>query len=248
MAKTALSNAAHGPRATAEKRHPRQAGTPLATIAYAPSCILDPAQRPPSTWGGARNRADRTSYYLSAAQVTHMLEAADFAERIGKPFNRHWTVHFEMGGIAEHDGAAFVGRLLSLVRKQVRRAGGELAALWARENGAGKGGHVHILLHIPAAITLRNQTRRWIKAAGGKPVPRASKVRTVGRLVSAATAGGAHYRANADMVLAYLVKAAAPETGRALDLPRYGEGGLVTGKRIGWTQNIGETARRKANS
>jgi len=175
-----------------------------------------------------------------------MLHTATFAERIGLPFNRHWAVHYEMAGIAEHDGAAFVGRLLSLVRKHVRRAGGELAALWARENGEGKGGHVHILLHVPAPLTLRNQTLRWIKAAGGNPVFRVSKVRTVGGVLSAATAGGAHYRANANVVLAYLVKAASPETGRVLDLPRYGEGGLVTGKRIGWTQNIGETARRKA--
>ena len=172
-----------------------------------------------------------------------MIEAANFAERIGLAFNRHWTVHYEMAGIAEHDGAAFVGRLLALVRKHVWRAGGKLAALWARENGDGKGGHVHILLHLPSGMTLRNLTRRWIKAAGGNPVRRVSRVRTIGSRLTDAKVGGEHYRANADAVLAYLVKAASDETGKALALPRSGEGGPIIGKRAGWTQNIGAKAR-----
>ena len=172
-----------------------------------------------------------------------MIEAANFAERIGLAFNRHWTVHYEMAGIAENDGAAFVGRLLALVRKHVQRAGGELAALWARENGDGKGGHVHILLHLPTGMTLHNRTRRWIKAAGGRPVRRVSRVRTIGGLLTNAKVGGAGYRSNADAVLAYLVKAASNHTGRALGLPRFGEGGPIIGKRAGWTQNIGATAR-----
>lgn len=177
-----------------------------------------------------------------------MIEAANFAERIGLAFNRHWTVHYEIAGIAEHDSAAFVGRLLALVRKWVRRAGGNMAALWARENGDGKGGHVHILLHLPSGMTLRNLTLRWIKAAGGNPVRRVSRVRTIGGLLTNAKVGGARYRANADAVLAYLVKAASAETGHALALPRHGEGGPIIGKRAGWTQNIGQAARAKVTT
>ena len=174
-----------------------------------------------------------------------MIEAAIFAERIGLPFNRHWTVHYEMAGIAERDGALFVGRLLTLVRKFVRRAGGDLAALWARENGHGKGGHVHILLHLPNGLTLRNRTRRWIKAAGGNPVRRVSKVRAIG---GAARPDGDHYRANANEVTAYLLKGASNETGRALGLNRYGDGGPIIGKRAGWTANIGQAARKRAKA
>jgi len=173
-----------------------------------------------------------------------MIDAAHFAERIGLAFNRHWTIHYEMAGIAEHDGAAFVGRLLTFVRKYIHRAGGKLAALWARENGDGKGGHVHILLHVPSGITLRNLTRRWIKAAGGNPVRRVSRVRTIGATLANASIGGAHYQANADAVLAYLVKAASNETGEALGLPRHGEGGQIIGKRCGTSQNIGAKARK----
>ena len=177
-----------------------------------------------------------------------MIEAANFAERIGLAFNRHWTVHYEMAGIADSDGAAFVGRLLALVRKHVRRLGSEAAALWARENGDGKGGHVHILLHLPSGMTLHNRTRRWIKAAGGKPLRRVSRVRTIGGRLAHADLGGPHYRSNADAVLAYLIKGASDETGGTLALPRSGEGGRVIGKRCGMTQNIGPKARHAEGS
>ena len=175
-----------------------------------------------------------------------MIEAANFAERIGLEFNRHWTVHYEMAGIAESDGTRFVGRLLALVGKHVRRAEGKLAAVWAREGGEGKGGHVHILLHVPQGVTLRNRTRRWIKAAGGRPVRQVSRVRTIGGTLANAKVGSASYRVNADAVLAYLSKGASEETGRTLALPRSGEGGPVIGKRCGWTQNIGHAARARA--
>jgi len=245
MAKSMPSRDAPCVVQTAEQPRSWETGTRLATIAYAPSCILDPASRRPNgTWGGARNRADRASVYLSRDAVMAMLEAAAFAESIGLAFNRHWTVHYQMAGIAERDGAAFIGRLLSLVRKHVRRRGGELAALWSRENGTGKGGHVHILLHTPAGVTLRNRTRTWIKAAGGRPMRRVTKVRTIGRTLTDGQSSGALHYANLEAVLAYLLKGASAETGHELGLPRYGEGGPIIGKRCGVTQNIGPTARR----
>lgn len=244
MAKIAPSRASGTPVNTGEIRDCAETGTALATIAYAPSCSLDPADRGPrATWGGARNRADRASYYLAHDKVLDMIAAALFAERIGLPFNRHWTVHYQMAGIAERDGAAFIGRLLSLVRKWVRRMGGQMAAMWARENGHGKGGHVHILLHLPHGMTLHNRTRRWIKVAGGKPVRRVSRVRTIGGLLTNVDPGSAHYRSNADAVLAYLVKGASDQTGHDLALARFGEGGRIIGKRCGWTENIGQKAR-----
>ena len=175
-----------------------------------------------------------------------MIQAARFAERIGLAFNRHWSIHYEMAGIAERDGAAFVGRLLALVRKHVRRVGGELAALWVRENGHGKGGHVHVLLHLPSGLTLRNRTRSWIKTAGGNPVRRVSRVRTIGGTLKTDNISNGAYRANADAVLAYLVKGASDDTGRALALPRSGEGGPIMGKRAGWTVNIGAAARARS--
>ena len=51
--------------------------------------------------------------------------------------------------------------------------------------------------------------------------------------------GSAHYRANLDAVLAYLLKGADVAAGEALGLDRCGEGGKIIGKRCGRTQNVG---------
>jgi hypothetical protein len=45
---------------------------------------------------------------------------------------------------------------------------------------------------------------------------------------------------NADAVLRYLLKYRDMETDEALGLARFGEAGLVVGKRVGFTQNIGK--------
>ena len=116
------------------------------------------------------------SHNLSRQQVEGMIAAAQFAASANLNIQRHWTVHYERAGIADRHGAAFIGRLLKLVGKAARRAGGEMAAQWVRENGEGKGAHVHILLHLPAGMTLRGRTRHWIVTAGGTFRLRVSKV------------------------------------------------------------------------
>ena len=260
---------------TAENWRAGQSGTRLANLVSSPSCTLDTASRGLGrAWGGPRNRADRVSLHLSRRQVIDLLAATLFARSIGKPFNRHWTVNCQLAGIADHDAARFTGKLIDLARKQARRDGGELAAAWAREGGDGKGGHVHMMLHLPPGMTLRNRTRRWIKAAGGTARRRASKVRIIAGMkanesigdgggegstlanvsIGGGGAGGAnltkpdigeHYRANADAVLSYLLKGADAATAGELGLTRYGEAATIIGKRAGFTQNIGPTARRR---
>lgn len=197
------------------------------------------------SWGGARNRADRVSWHLSQGQAVKLIEAASNAELNRLRFNRHWTVHYERAGIAESDGARFIGHLLKLASAQARRDGGQMAAIWVRENGEGKGGHVHIMLHLPAGTHLRNRTRRWIVAAGGKYRARVSRVNSIGGRLSFAELGGdpmsdQHYRANAEAVLRYLLKYGNVGAGEALGLARFGEAGKVIGKRCGFTQNIGK--------
>lgn len=246
MAKRRPKRAPVSAMITAKKRSIAETGTALAIYRDSPSCGLGMAGTGSGrAWGGARNRADRTSWHLSEQQARGMMAAAAFAETIDLAFNRHWIVHYQRAGIAEHDGARFVGRLLRLMAAQARREGGVLAAIWARENGDGKGGHVHILMHLPTGLSLRNRTRRWIVAAGGTYRLRVSRVRIIGGRLSHATERGAHYQQNTGRVLAYLLKGASEATGLALDLDRYGEGGPIIGKRAGWTQNIGAAARQQ---
>jgi hypothetical protein len=218
------------------KRANPESGTALAIIDDIPSGGLSPAGM---GWGGARNRADRTSDYLTRRQCEGLIAAADQAQRIGLPFNRHWTIHYERAGVAEIDAARFIGRLLKLAGDYARRHHGKIAAMWVRENGDGKGGHVHILLHLPSRLSLRGRTAHWVRLAGGKCCARVSRVRSIGHSLCSADNGGEHHRKNTDAVLSYVLKGADAETGAALGLKRHGERGLIIGKRCGRTQNIG---------
>lgn len=217
-----------------------ESGTALAIIDKIPS---DGSIAVRGNWGGARNRRDRTSWHLSKLQCEGLIAAAQYAEHLGLAFNRHWTVHYEKAGIADIDAAGFVGRLLKLARDHATRKQGQFTAVWVRENGEGKGGHVHILMHMPAERTLRGRTRRWVTLAGGTYRPRTSRVVSIGGRLLSADSGSEHYQHNAAAVLAYVLKGADRQTGEALSLPRSGEGGLVIGKRCGWSQNIGQQAR-----
>ena len=245
------SNRARASRSTmAEPRRCPKTGTGRATIANTSCSVvafrLSPAK---ATWGGARNRADRASEVLADRKVDDLLHAARFALATGRTFQRHWIVHYGRAGVAAEDGAAFVRRLLDPLHKLARRAGGELTALWVREHASTYGEHVHILLHLPFGLSLRNRTRRWIEAAGGTYQPGVSMVTSVGgRLVKQTAKNGSntgeHHRANAANLVRYLLKSASGEMGNKLGLTRHSRGGRIIGKRCGWTQNIGAAARK----
>lgn len=220
----------------------REVGTRLAIIDTIQSCGSSLAG---NGWGGARNRRERASEHLTLRQCQGLIAAAERAERMGLAFNRHWTVHYERAGITEHDATRFIGRLLKLAGDYARRHRGRLAAIWVRENGPGKGGHVHILLHLPRGLTMNGRTRKWIGLAGGRCRDKVSHIRPIGGRLISADNGGEHYRANADKVRDYLLKGASLEAGEALGLAGAGQGGLVNGKRCGRTQNIGGRENRR---
>lgn len=247
MAKMPPPRACASVKQTAENRATPQSGTQPAIIDLLESCDLGTSKPAiDRTWGGARNRADRSSNNLTRRQCELMLAAAAYAERTGRTFSRHWTVHYQAAGIPENDGAAFVGRLLNTVGRHVRRAGGDMTAIWARENGIGKRGHVHIAMSLPASFSLRNRTRRWIEVAGGSYRKSVSKVRIIGGTLASSGQDSERHGVNARNVLAYLMKGADDETGTALGMKRFGESGIVIGKRCGWTQNIGAAAQAMA--
>ncbi len=225
---------------TAENGRLPNTGTALANYSLTSSCILaQPNDGQQGTWGGARNRADRVSYGLTDKQVLGLMESALYAFATGRVFQRHWTVHYGLAGIQPDDAMRFIGKLLDLIGKQARREGGKVTAIWVRECASGKGEHVHILLHLPVGMTLKNRTRRWIKAAGGSWSAGVSKVTRIGgRLPKVEGSSEGHARQNAANVVRYMLKAAAAEFGEQLKLGRFGEGGRIVGKRCGWTQNL----------
>lgn len=220
----------------AENGQSRRSGTRVAIIPKLLSAGAIPAG---SGWGGARNTGSRVTDGLSVDKCEAMLAAAAKAGALGLPFNRHWTVHYERAGIAEHDAVRFVGRLRKYASDYARRHNGKFAVMWVRESGDGKGGHVHMLMHLPADLRLNGRTRRWINLAGGRCMAKVSRVTAIAGRIGAAERGGAHYASNLATVRSYLLKGADRATCEALGLDYRGSQGTVVGKRCGWSQNIG---------
>ncbi|MEN3976448.1 hypothetical protein [Emcibacter sp. SYSU 3D8] len=199
------------------------------------------------TWGGARNRRDRVSHALTLKQATNIIEAARYAIRIGLPFNRHITIHWETAGIPDSRAAWATGRYLKLMGDWVAKQGGCIAWVWVRENGDGKGSHTHILVHVPAGLPIGSIQRRWLRRITGKPY-KAGTIHTtrIGGTLAAAQAVTEAYLANLGEAVAYVLKGASADSAAALGLDKLEPGGSIIGKRTATSQNLGATARRLA--
>ena len=234
MAKKATTSPGIGcARAPGDRSFP-QNGTKDADYSATLSCKLgDQPNSRQRAWGGARNRADRVSYHISDEQASKLRAAAALAFSSSRVFQRHWTVHYGLAGIEPADATRFIGKLIDLVSKQARREGGHLSAIWVRECASNKGEHVHILMHLPAGMSLRNRTRRWIETAGGEYRRGVSKVTIVGGQLLETLGGGARAQCNAENVVRYMLK-----TTSSGPWSRFGSGGPVVGKRCGHTLNL----------
>ncbi|NBB26274.1 hypothetical protein GVM20_14165 [Porphyrobacter sp. SLTP] len=164
--------------------------------------------------------------------------AMAYADLAGMPLTRHWIVDYELAGIADRDGAAFVGRLLNLPRRYARARGGSFAAVWVREIGTRHGAHVHIAMHWPRGWKLGYLTRRWIKAAGGQYCKGVSRVRPVGGSLNCAWTSPGLYRENLERLGNYLTKSSDRVVAAELGVGLLKPGGTIVGKRWGRTQNL----------
>lgn len=206
----------------------------------------DPAFSPLPGRGGARNRADRVTTALSERDAGKLLEANARALQIGLPFNRFITVHWESAGLA--DGLKATGRLLKLMGDWLRTRGRQVAFTWVRENGHGKGAHVHILIHLPPDLldAFNRRQRGWLKACGALWRGGVLKTRSIGRTYQQALGGGPDYLANLAETVDYVLKSADHRARERFGVRRCEDGGTVVGKRCGVSQNLGPAACRLA--
>lgn len=211
-------------------------------FSFNPSEASSPALR----WGGKRNSSARTSESLSLNQAANIIEAAQFTAAIGLPFNRHVTIHWAQAGVPDSRAAWATGRFLKLAGDWLAKRGGRVAWVWVRENGDGKGSHVHILMHVPAGERLGNMQRRWLRSIAGAAY-RARTIRTarIGGTAGAAQTAPAPYQANLAAVVGYIVKDASPTAALALRLEPAETSGWIIGKRAATSQNIGRAARAR---
>lgn len=116
-------------------------------------------------WGGARNRADRTSLHLTEKQCRDMIFALLLSETIGCPFNRFITIGWHDGGIADRDVVKATGALITLMRDWLKSQGHKCVWAWVQEHGRVKQAHVHILLHVPPDLAplFSRLPLHWVK-------------------------------------------------------------------------------------
>lgn len=177
--------------------------------------------------------------------------AAWFAREIGLPLNRHTTIHWERGGVA--DALAATMHFLGLAKAWARSRGAGFAYVWVREAGPDKGEHVHILLRVPPDLAddFRRRQRGWLKACGAawrKGVVRSERIGFSLRHADQTGYSGKTYEANLGEVLDYILKGAGRVVRKRLGLMRCEQGGLIVGKRCGTSVNLGASARRFAAS
>lgn len=209
--------------------------------------------------GGARNSASRTSDSITLDAAENLIAAAGHAERIGLPFTRFITIHWQAAGIVDSDAAEATAAFIKLASDWLRTRGHKTGSLWVRENPEGKGSHVHIAIHVPAGETLGRMQRRWLRRIIGKlrnykkgsPDGRwryrkgVIKTEPIGRSTRAAFSDPDGYRLNLENVLAYVLKGASPDAAAELRLKRLEPQGRIIGKRTGTSQNIGRAARSR---
>jgi len=100
--------------------------------------------------GGARNHGSRESHALTEVQIANLKAAERHAATIGLPFTRMITIHWQAAGVPLEGMARATGRFTDLMTKALARHGSRTAWLWVHENGDNKGGHCHLLVHVPA--------------------------------------------------------------------------------------------------
>ena len=198
--------------------------------------------------GGARNRADRVSDALTAAQVANLQAAVAHADMIGQPFTRMITIHWERAGLPLEGMAKATYRYLDYLTKALARHGSTTAWTWVHENGHTKGGHAHILAHVPAELVpmITKQQRGWLRRITGAPY-RAKVIlsRPIGGRLGVEAANPDLHAINLAEALGYVLKGAGADAASQFGLERLEAGGRVIGKRCGMSQNIGPKAREQ---
>lgn len=208
-------------------------GTGLAFLPLPIGCAPSPVPASLFQHGGARNSASRTSDGLTLTQAEKLVEAAQTASVIGRPLNRHICVHWEAAGLTDKEAMGATTGFLKYLREWLR---GQTAYIWTRENGDGKGSHLHILAHIPETKKMSGAlSRRWVQRCAMRTY-RAGAIFSR-KITGASQPTEALYSQNLSKVLAYILKGTEPKAAVSLGLV-HEHGGQVIGKRCGNSRNI----------
>lgn len=199
--------------------------------------------------GGARLDGARASKHLSVSQCRNLLEAAYVAWENGQPFNRFITILWEQGGIDPRNNATVTGQFMKLAKDWARRHGYRMCWAWVQEYGAVKGGHIHILLHVPAGLARQfaPMPLRWVKRLLPSAYrPKLLQSKRIGTDQMPLTAPR-YYEMLLMAKVHYMLKAAPEDVAQELHLPRHGKFCSVFGKRLAVWQGWRDELKRQPN-
>jgi hypothetical protein len=174
------------------------------------------------------------------------MAAERHAAKVGLPFNRMISIHWEAAGVPLSGMAKATGRFTDLMAKAIKRHRGATSWIWVHENGDGKGGHCHLLAHVPAdlAPVVTGLQRGWLRGITGRPYRRrVIHSKPVGGRLGLECGNPELHATNLEVAFAYVLKGASPEAAARFNLERLEPGGRVIGKRCSTSQNIAAKAR-----
>jgi len=201
--------------------------------------------------GGARNRANRESHELTARQVANLIAAARHAEAIGLPLTRMITIHWQSAGVPLDRMVKATGRYIDLLSKTLARHSSTTAWLCVHENGHGKGGHCHLLAHVPGQLVkhVTGLQRGWLRGITGQPYQaRVILSKPIGGRLGLERSNPDLHASNAGAALAYVLKGARPAAAVQFNLELLEPGGRIIGRRCSTSQNISAKAREKGSA
>lgn len=198
--------------------------------------------------GGARNHAARESHALTAAHIANLRAAKHHAQKIGLPFNRMISIHWQAAEVPLAGMAKATGRFTDLMAKAMARHGSGTACLWTHENCGPKGGHCHLLAHVPASLVplITARQRGWLRRITGQPY-RATVIysKPIGGRLGLEAGNPDLHAVNLAVAFGYVCKGAPQAILDRFEIEReHKPGGRVIGKRCGTSQNIGAKARK----
>jgi hypothetical protein len=189
------------------------------------------------------NSAEATSAYIKVSQVRSAFEAAALAYHARMPLNRFISVDLEPRFVSRAvRPQEFITEFTKAAGEWLNFDGAERAYLYCVENPKGSALNLHILMHVPQDMktAFRKMEWRWAKLAGLYKTKNAMKNRWVKRLSDEVS-----FAIETRVLVNYMMKGARPEICDIIGRDHEDQG-IVSGKRVGWSQNIGDAARRKA--
>ena len=140
------------------------------------------------------------------------------------------------------------GRFIDMMTRALAKHHGKMACIWVHENGHGKGGHCHLLAHVPIELVpvVAGLQRGWLRRiTGNKYRKRVIRSDPIGGRLGLETGNPDLHAANLAVALGYVCKGAPQAVLDAFCIDRAHEpGGHIIGKRCGTSQNIRAKARK----